>query len=174
MRSQLGQSFEHAEHGGRAGHIAFHFGHARRGLDADASAVEGDAFAHQHHGLFALRTLGDIFQHHQPGLLPRAAGHGQKSAHTLGLQLSRTQGPKLHTAPLGHRARRLGKGRGSDHIGRSVGQIAGQAQACRLGFSQAYGVAHGVRREFVVHQQKQPCRIGGQFGPVGQPAIITV
>lgn len=79
VRSQLGQSFEHAEHGGRAGHIAFHFGHARRGLDADASAVEGDAFAHQHHGLFALRTLGDIFQHHQPGLLPRAAATARKA-----------------------------------------------------------------------------------------------
>ena len=47
---ELGHGVHGADDAGRAAHVEFHFVHGRRIFERDATGVEGDALADQHHG----------------------------------------------------------------------------------------------------------------------------
>ena len=50
----------HADHGGAASHVVFHFLHAIGRLDGNAAGVEGNAFADQLSTGFLARLLAHI------------------------------------------------------------------------------------------------------------------
>ncbi len=143
---QFGQCLEHAQHAGGATHVVLHFIHFGGGLDGNATAVEGDAFAHQHHrGLVLGGTLVMQFDEFQG--LSRAPCHRQKSAHAQFFHVFVVH----HVAFDAWQFRQgLGSARkmaGRGVVGRPIGPFLGQLDAAHGG--------HTLGKR------------GGQFGAVG-------
>ena len=84
---ELGDGRRRLEHGGGAGHVELHPGHAAGGLEREAAAVEREPLAHepQHHA-GARRARRPVAQGDQGGLRAAGGGDRQERAHPAALE----------------------------------------------------------------------------------------
>jgi len=124
----------HADHGGRAAHVALHVFHARGRLDRNAAGVEDDALADEADRLLLLVAFSPVPHHHRHARRPLTAlPDAEQRAHFHLFHLLDVEDLDFDTEFL-ERLGLLGKFNRAQNVGRLVDQIASEVDAVDDGF----------------------------------------